>query len=491
MRILLVEDNAVDRFFVTRSLSQVEGFDYVLCPSESLSEAIEQVAGATFDVILLDLWLPDSEGIETCSRMISAAPNTPIVVMTGTNDGALASEALQRGAQDYMVKGSFPGAAIARVMQYAIDRCQFSTEMVQQDQHFRQVMSHVPAMVWTTNRDLKISSIFGAGLQRFGVMAPDVVGHSVSEFFCRKLGADQVLKSHQAAITGKAPTVEFEWQDRIFHVNVEQLNVDNYCDSGTIGVAIDVTEQQVMDREIHFARLVQESLLPSSHPCLDGFDIFGASHPARQTCGDWFGYLEFPDGSLGLEVGDVCGKGFGPAILSASIAAYLEVLAERQPDLRAVLEFCNRMVCRRQGPNAEFAVLSLARLEAGQSKITYAGAGEQMLVVGSDGVLKHLIAASGIPVGLMDDATYSPPEEVSLDKGDILLMLTDGFKEAMSCDGELFGISRIVTSVASHRHQSAAEIFHALRSAALAFSDHSHQSDDMTGIIIKVVHPHR
>ncbi|MEJ7595931.1 MAG: hypothetical protein WKF77_30845 [Planctomycetaceae bacterium] len=85
---------------------------------------------------------------------------------------------------------------------------------------------------------------------------------------------------------------------------------------------MDVTDRRLIDREIGFARLVQESLLPAEHPQPNGFEVFGGSYPARKTCGDWFDYLVFPDGSLGMAVGDVSGKGFGPAILSATIAAY-------------------------------------------------------------------------------------------------------------------------------------------------------------------------
>ena len=66
MKILLVEDNPVDRMFVTQSLLQIEGFDYELILSESLAEAREQLVASQFDVILLDLWLPDCEGLETC-----------------------------------------------------------------------------------------------------------------------------------------------------------------------------------------------------------------------------------------------------------------------------------------------------------------------------------------------------------------------------------------------------------------------------------------
>lgn len=96
MKILLVEDNPVDRMFVTQSLRQVEGFDYELVDCESLAEAQQQIVASPFDVILLDLWLPDSEGLETCCRLVAMTDEIPIVVMTGTDDRTLATAAMLR-----------------------------------------------------------------------------------------------------------------------------------------------------------------------------------------------------------------------------------------------------------------------------------------------------------------------------------------------------------------------------------------------------------
>ena len=486
MKILLVEDNPVDRMFVTHSLRQVDGFDYELCQCESLADAIEHLVAARFDVVLLDLWLPDSEGVETCHRLIAAVRDIPVVVMTATDDRALATEAMHCGAQDYLVKGAFPGSAIARVLQYAIDRYHFQRELSQQHNHFQQVLSHVPAIIWTTDRALKITSARGAGLQ---FLTPDqslIVGKSLKEYFREGPEPDGVIRAHQRALEGQAVALEGEWHGRTFDVKIDPLCEQERDVVGTIGVALDVTERRKLDREINFARLVQESLLPARHPLLQGFEIFGGSYPARQTCGDWFDYLFFQDGSLGLVVGDVSGKGFGPAILSATMAAYLEVLAETHSDIREILSFCNRLVCKRS-LNEQFAVLSLAQLRPGLRTLTYGGAGDGMLVVGRSGQLKHRVASSGIPIGLMEDLGYDAPSQIPVEPGDVLLLLTDGFREAMAPGGELFGEARIVESVAANSAAPADEIFKAVWRAAHLFADGGEHRDDMTGIVVKVL----
>ena len=91
MKILMIEDNPVDRLFVSQSLHQVVGFEYELCQCGTLADACEQMGATHFDVVLLDLWLPDSEGLETCQRVVSQVRDSPAVVMTGPDDRTLAT----------------------------------------------------------------------------------------------------------------------------------------------------------------------------------------------------------------------------------------------------------------------------------------------------------------------------------------------------------------------------------------------------------------
>lgn len=486
MKILMIEDNPVDQMFVTQALRRVDDLVYELTICGSLAGAMELLNRASIDVVLLDLWLPDSEGLETCRKLVAAMPTTPIVVLTGTDDRELATEAMRSGAQDYLVKGAYPGSAIVRVLQYAIDRFQFQRELKNRENRFQEVLSHLPAIIWTTDTAMTITNIVGAGLEVLHLDPQLIIGRKLQNYFQVTGDCPGAIHAHEQALIGQSMAYETEWRTRTFEVRIDPLHEVNGDIVGAVGVALDVTERRRLDREMHFARLVQEELLPSRHPQLEGFEIFGGSYPAKQTCGDWFDYLHFPDGSLGLVVGDVSGKGFGPAILSATMAAYLEVLAERHTDLQEILTSCNRLVCRRH-LNGHFAVLSLGQLHPGAMRVTYGGAGERMLVIGVTGEIKHKVASSGFPLGLTDQFPYDEPAVISLETGDILLLLTDGFREAANLQDEMFGEQRIAETVAANAHLAPHEIFEALRQAIITFAGGQHQQDDMTGIVVKVV----
>jgi two-component system cell cycle response regulator len=126
IRVLLVEDNPGDARLIREALSEASGTGFDLTWVDSLAKAAECLAGEEMNAILLDLSLPDSAGLETVSKLLSSAPETPIVVLTGYNDESLAVAAVHAGAQDYLVKGGVESNLLARSLRYAIERHQLA-----------------------------------------------------------------------------------------------------------------------------------------------------------------------------------------------------------------------------------------------------------------------------------------------------------------------------------------------------------------------------
>ena len=130
--ILLVEDNSKDAELLQESLVEVGADQWQVIQVPRLSEALKCIDTQRFDVILLDLSLPDSQGLETLSKVNVAAPNIPIVVLTGLYSDQLAVQAVRQGAQDYLVKGHFEGELLVRSIRYAIERKQTEEALRQQ-----------------------------------------------------------------------------------------------------------------------------------------------------------------------------------------------------------------------------------------------------------------------------------------------------------------------------------------------------------------------
>jgi pilus assembly protein CpaE len=122
LRVLLVEDNVVSAQFTRTMLTRAETSSFEVRTAETLMGALDLLGAGAFDVILLDLSLPDSDGLGTLTTIRVHAPQVPVLVLTGSESDALASSALQRGAQDFIVKGQFDGNSLARALRYAVTR---------------------------------------------------------------------------------------------------------------------------------------------------------------------------------------------------------------------------------------------------------------------------------------------------------------------------------------------------------------------------------
>ncbi len=120
--VLVVEDNPDDAFALRLCLGKARSAQFTIIECETLAEAIERLAAERIDLILLDLSLPDCQGPQTVERTVQAAPSIPIVVLTGLDDERVGVDAVQAGAQDYLVKGSFDTPSLERVIRYSIER---------------------------------------------------------------------------------------------------------------------------------------------------------------------------------------------------------------------------------------------------------------------------------------------------------------------------------------------------------------------------------
>lgn len=126
VKVLLVEDNLAEARLLQELLHTAKQKQFSLVHVKRLGEALVQLHQGSFDVILLDLTLPDSQGLASLEPILSCAPSIPLVVLTNTNDDALALEAVRQGAQDYLIKRHVNGELLVRALSYSIERKQVS-----------------------------------------------------------------------------------------------------------------------------------------------------------------------------------------------------------------------------------------------------------------------------------------------------------------------------------------------------------------------------
>jgi len=136
LRVLLVEDNPDDADLLGELLADSSGERVEVVVAETLREGLAHLSRTAADLLLLDLSLPDSQGLETVTRALAGAPRVPIIVLTGLDDDALGIDAIQAGAQEYLAKGRVDGALLRRSMRYAIERHRLLAERTDDAQVF-------------------------------------------------------------------------------------------------------------------------------------------------------------------------------------------------------------------------------------------------------------------------------------------------------------------------------------------------------------------
>lgn len=143
-RLLLIEDNPADVALIEFIVAEVGSDQFAIESVSRLSAGLQWLAANAPVLILLDLSLPDSLGLDTLIRVRECSPEVPVVVLTGLDDEEIATRALQNGAQDYLVKGTFDGAALIRSIRHAIERMRFESELARQGRRWLAVMEGMP-----------------------------------------------------------------------------------------------------------------------------------------------------------------------------------------------------------------------------------------------------------------------------------------------------------------------------------------------------------
>ena len=140
--LLLVEDNPVDARLLRETLSDMQADEFEITHVSTISDAIQTLQAREFEVLLLDLVLPDSQGLETVTRVLGYGSEAAIVVLTGNADEELAVEAVRQGAQDYLFKGT-EGGVLVRAIHHAMERKRLEIEREQLIQELQAALATV------------------------------------------------------------------------------------------------------------------------------------------------------------------------------------------------------------------------------------------------------------------------------------------------------------------------------------------------------------
>lgn len=240
-----------------------------------------------------------------------------------------------------------------------------------------------------------------------------------------------------------------------------------------------------MEQELEFAGHVQASFLPKSVPDPAGWQIAATLEPARQTSGDFYDFMSFGDGRVGILVADVADKGTGAALYMALSRTLVRTFAMQNADQPAeALTKANARILSDTNTN-QFVTLFYGVIDLSSGIMTYANAGHNpayLLRAANDGAhetLKH----TGIPLGMFEEMEWKQ-EQVEILPDDVLLVYSDGVPEAQNLENVEFHDDRLLATGRANLDRPAADIGAAIVDAVHDFVGDAPQFDDITLVVV-------
>jgi serine phosphatase RsbU (regulator of sigma subunit) len=247
--------------------------------------------------------------------------------------------------------------------------------------------------------------------------------------------------------------------------------------------------ERAMSKELEQAAHIQMGLLPSAPPQTNGLDIAGRTAACRTVGGDYYDYLSFPDGRIGMIVGDVAGKGMPASLLMSSLQARVKVLFEEGDHLSEKITRLNKATTA-NCPDNRFITFFMTVADPATGELVYTNAGHNppVLVRTTPGSSKSfdLLEGGGMILGILPMAQYQE-FRTRMEPGDILVLFSDGVTEAVDPNDQDFGEQRLADLVASLRDRPAKEIVEAIHSAVAKFTQGAPPADDITVVVARRV----
>lgn len=265
----------------------------------------------------------------------------------------------------------------------------------------------------------------------------------------------------------------------------EEFVLENY---GLPSHIARISEREKYKKEMEIAAKVQLSLLPKEEPKIPGYDISGLSLPAIEAGGDYFDFVKLSGNKIGIAIGDVSGKGVGAAIYMTLTKGILQAHAEENVSPSNVLSKVNRLLYKTIEKNS-FVSMFYAILDVNKNSLLYSRAGHNpgILCGERSGELK-LLMSKGMALGLEEGTKFTSTlteENIEIKNGDLIVLYTDGFTEAMNERQDQYGEQRLIKIIEGNKDKSARELINIILKDVKKFVDNYPQHDDMTIVVVK------
>ena len=193
IHIMLVEDNPGDALIINEMLKEIYDDKFELAHFKRVDEGLKHIE-EDFDILLLDLNLPDSHGVETFKTMNKHVPELPIIILTGLVDENLAINIVSEGAQDYLVKGQIDKQLLSKSIKYSIERKKIERDLKKSEEKYKQMVEKIESGLFVIDSNNQITYINNQMASMLGYTTDEITKQDVFQFIHKK--CKNIFKKH-------------------------------------------------------------------------------------------------------------------------------------------------------------------------------------------------------------------------------------------------------------------------------------------------------
>ncbi len=358
----------------------------------------------------------------------------------------------------------------------------------------RSAVEHTTDAVYITDQSGVIQYVNGGFERMTGYAGDEALGRTPRLLRSGRHGQDVYRELWETLLADRVfrgTMINRRRDGTLYHAEMTITPVADSGDGGThfVAVARDMTDRrrrEEQEMELALARAVQQGLFPARAPRVRGLDIAGTARPTTAMCGDYYDFVVLDDRRLCLAVGDACGHGLGPALVMASTRAYLRAYLGTLTDAAAVLRALNRTLAAELDAG-RFVTMLLVGLDVRTRTLTHANAGHPPgLVLARDGRLRARLESTATPLGVLPDFGVADAPPLTLEPGDVVVMMTDGVTESRGPGGELLGVEGALRIVRAHLASDARGIVDGLVAGVRDFTRGCGPTDDLAAVVCRV-----
>jgi sigma-B regulation protein RsbU (phosphoserine phosphatase) len=243
-------------------------------------------------------------------------------------------------------------------------------------------------------------------------------------------------------------------------------------------------EKQKYEEELEIARDIQRNLLPGSFPELKSFDITGVNISSKQVGGDYYDIIKLDSNNYCIAIGDVSGKGVPAALLMANLQAFLKTTCKHGMKLDEATTLINDLISENT-TDGRFITFFWGIISENDKKMIYVNAGHNPPLLIRNKTMRKL-QKGGLLLGVMKTFIPYEFEIIDLEKDDLILMFTDGVSEAKDKFDNEFSDEKLEAIALANADKPATEILKIITDEVQKFAVGTHQSDDITMLVLKV-----